>query len=83
MYFLLAGMHQRFHLLSYGLAVVLVFIGVKMLIVDFYKIPVSWSLIFTVLVLASTMVLSLMMPSKGTGTGAYPFGAKKRGQDKR
>ncbi len=82
MYFLLAGMHERFHLLSYGLAVVLVFIGVKMLIVDFYKIPVSWSLVFTVLVLASTMVLSLMMPPRGTGPGAYPFGAKKRGQDK-
>ncbi len=44
MYFLLAGMHERFHLLSYGLAVVLVLIGVKMLLVDLYKIPVEWSL---------------------------------------
>ena len=34
MYFLLAGMHERFHLLSYGLAIVLVFIGAKMLLID-------------------------------------------------
>ena len=37
-------MHERFHLLSYGLAIVLVFIGTKMLLIDVYKIPVSWSL---------------------------------------
>ena len=41
MYFLLAGMHERFHLLTYGLAIVLVFIGAKMLLIDVYKIPVS------------------------------------------
>ncbi|HEX5638784.1 MAG TPA: TerC family protein, partial [Burkholderiaceae bacterium] len=40
MYFLLAGMHERFHLLSYGLAIVLAFIGTKMLLLDVYKIPV-------------------------------------------
>ena len=57
MYFLLAGMHERFHLLSYGLAVVLVFIGAKMLLVDLYKIPVHWSLVITVVVLAASMVL--------------------------
>ena len=39
LYFLLADMADRFHLLAYGLALVLIFIGVKMLIVDFYKIP--------------------------------------------
>jgi tellurite resistance protein TerC len=76
MYFLLAGMHERFHLLSYGLAIVLVFIGGKMLLVDLYKIPVSWSLVFTVLVLASTMVLSLMVPPRGSSGGAYPFRSK-------
>jgi tellurite resistance protein TerC len=70
-------MHERFHLLSYGLAVVLVFIGAKMLMVDLYKIPVGWSLGFTVLVLASTMVLSLMIAPRGTGGGAYPFRARK------
>jgi len=64
MYFLLAGMHERFHLLSYGLAIVLVFIGTKMLLLDIFKIPVSWSLGFTVLVLALTMILSLKIPPR-------------------
>ncbi|MDO9453645.1 MAG: TerC family protein [Stagnimonas sp.] len=77
MYFLLAGAHERFHLLSYGLALVLVFIGVKMLIVDFYKIPVVWSLSVTVSILAITMLLSLYLPPRGKGGSAYPFPPKQ------
>ncbi len=83
MYFLLAGMHERFHLLSYGLAIVLVFIGFKMLLIDVYKIPVAWSLGVTVAVLAATMLLSLKVPPAGTAGGAYPFRAKKQGRDVR
>jgi len=78
MYFLLANMHERFHLLSYGLAIVLVFIGAKMLLIDVYKIPVVYSLGFTAVTLAVTMILSLKIPPKGTPGGAYPFGAKKQ-----
>jgi tellurite resistance protein TerC len=79
MYFLLAGMHERFHLLSYGLAIVLVFIGTKMLLIDIYKIPIAWSLLVTVTVLVATMVLSLKIPAKpGKGGGAYPFPSRKR-----
>jgi tellurite resistance protein TerC len=78
MYFLLANMHERFHLLSYGLAIVLVFIGVKMLLIDIYKIPVVYSLGFTAVTLAVTMILSLKIPPKGTPGGAYPFGSKKQ-----
>jgi tellurite resistance protein TerC len=82
MYFLLAGMHERFHLLSYGLAIVLVFIGIKMLLLDVYKIPVAWSLVFTVVTLAVTMLLSLKIPAKpGAGGGAYPFASRKRHAD--
>ncbi len=77
MYFLLAGMHERFHLLSYGLAIVLVFIGAKMLLIDVYKIPVALSLAVTAAVLAATMLLSLRIPASGKGGGAYPFRAKK------
>jgi tellurite resistance protein TerC len=77
MYFLLAGMHERFHLLSYGLAIVLVFIGTKMLLIDVYKIPVAISLGVTVVVLAVTMILSLKIPPKGKTGTAYPFAAKK------
>jgi tellurite resistance protein TerC len=82
MYFLLAGMHERFHLLSYGLAVVLVFIGAKMLLLDVYKIPVVWSLGVTVVVLAATMALSLKVPPKGATAGAYPFPAKRRADER-
>jgi tellurite resistance protein TerC len=64
MYFLLAGAASKFHLLTYGLAVILVFIGTKMLIVDFYKIPVLASLGAVVLILAVTMVASLMTQPK-------------------
>ena len=78
MYFLLANMHERFHLLSYGLAIVLVFIGVKMLLIDIYKIPVVYSLGFTAVTLAVTMILSLKIPPKGTPGSAYPFGSKKQ-----
>ncbi|OVZ63723.1 hypothetical protein CDO44_03435 [Pigmentiphaga sp. NML080357] len=78
MYFLLAGMQERFHLLPYGLALVLVLIGVKMLLIDLYHIPVLWSLAATGLILATTMVLSLRIPPKdAAGTGsAYPFRSK-------
>jgi tellurite resistance protein TerC len=79
MYFLLAGMHHRFHLLTYGLALVLVLIGTKMLLLDVYKIPVAWSLTATVTVLAVTMVMSLLIPPRGAAPrGAFPFPAKRQ-----
>ncbi len=64
MFFLLAGMADRFHLLPYGLAVVLVFIGSKMLLIDVYKIPVLWSLGVVAVILAATVALSLARPHK-------------------
>jgi tellurite resistance protein TerC len=83
MYFLLAGLHDKFHLLTYGLAIVLILIGTKMLLVDVYHIPVAWSLAATVTVLAATMVLSLYVPARGYPGGAYPFKAKhEKGGDK-
>jgi tellurite resistance protein TerC len=81
MYFLLAGMHERFHLLSYGLALVLVFIGTKMLLIDLYKIPIVWSLVVTVSILAIAMIASLMTPASGATGSAYPFGARKKSDD--
>ncbi|MFO7303594.1 MAG: TerC family protein [Acidobacteriota bacterium] len=80
MYFLLAGVHERFHLLSYGLAIVLVFIGAKMLLAGVYHVPVAYSLGVTLLILGVTMGLSLMIPAKGPVTTAYPFGAKEDGR---
>ncbi len=64
LYFLLAGMAEKFHLLAYGLALVLIFIGVKMLIVDFYKIPVALSLGVVAALIASAMVFSLLIKPK-------------------
>lgn len=64
MYFMLAGMADRFHLLKYGLAMVLVFVGVKMLIVDFYKIPIGLSLGIVGLIIATFMFASLWVTRK-------------------
>jgi tellurite resistance protein TerC len=70
LYFLLADMADRFHLLSYGLALVLMFVGVKMLIVDFYKIPVFASLGVVVLILALAVIASLKIPKRDKGAPA-------------
>lgn len=59
MYFLLADLNGRFHLLKYGLALVLVFVGVKMLIVDFYKVPIGLALGIVAVILASSVAASL------------------------
>ncbi len=72
MYFLLAAMAARFHLLSYGLAVILVFIGSKMMLIDIIKIPVLASLGVVVGILAITMIWSVKTapaigPSKTAG----------------
>jgi tellurite resistance protein TerC len=64
MYFLLAAVAAKFHLLSYGLAVILVFIGTKMMLIDIFKIPVGISLGVVVAILAVTMVLSLRSAPK-------------------
>jgi tellurite resistance protein TerC len=58
LYFLLANVMDKFQYLKFGLSAVLVFIGVKMVIVDFYKIPIGISLgvvagILTISILAS------------------------------
>ena len=54
-----ADLADRFHLLAYGLALVLMFIGTKMLIVDLYKIPVAVSLGVVAATIGTAMVLSL------------------------
>mgnify|MGYP003615466618 FL=1 len=58
MFFLLQAAASRFHLLNYGLAVILVFIGSKMVLIDVFKIPVAVSLGVVIGILAITMVWS-------------------------
>ena len=64
LYFALSGIVHRFWLLSYGLAVVLVFVGVKMMLIDFYKIPIEWSLLFIATIITASVILSLQFKNK-------------------
>src|SRR5262245_28183081 len=62
MYFMLAGAIDRFHLLKYGLSVVLIFVGLKMIWLDNLfggKFPISYSLGFIAIVLLTSIVASL------------------------
>jgi tellurite resistance protein TerC len=60
LYFLLAGMMDKFYYLKPGLALILFFIGIKMVISDFYEIPITISLVVIFAVLAAAMVLSFV-----------------------
>lgn len=64
MFFLLAGAAERFHLLSYGLAAVLLFIGTKMLIAEIYKIPIGIALGVVALLIGASIVASLRIPPR-------------------
>jgi len=67
LYFLLAKMIDRFHRLKTGLAVVLAFVGVKMCIAEWIKIPVQYSLLVIAAVLAGSVVASLAWPAEQDG----------------
>ena len=69
MYFLLAGMADRFSLLKYGLAAVLVFIGVKMILIDIYKIPIGFSLAVVATFIGISIWLSLHKEKRGQEGG--------------
>lgn len=64
MYFLLADAADRFSLLKYGLAMVLMFIGVKMMLIDIYKIPVGFSLAVVAVILGASIAMSLRRSTK-------------------
>jgi len=72
LYFVLAGMMNRFHHLGTGLALILIFIGAKMAFVDFVPIPTLVSLAVIVAVLAGSIVLSLLRPPDGDAGAASP-----------
>ena len=64
LYFLLADMADRFHLLKYGLALVLVFVGGKMLVAPWFHMPVQWSLSIVGLILLISVILSLSLSNR-------------------
>jgi tellurite resistance protein TerC len=77
MFFLLAGVMDKFHLLKYGLAVILTFVGVKMVGAPWFHIPIGISLGVIVAVLAVAVILSLIIPAKAIqieGTTGSIFG---------
>jgi tellurite resistance protein TerC len=67
LYFLLGGIIDKFLYLKVGLAFVLGFVGVKMLIVDFYKIPIAVSLAAIVTILGGSIVASLAASRRSAG----------------
>jgi tellurite resistance protein TerC len=68
LYFLLADMAERFHLLKYGLAIVLVFIGSKMVLMPWLHMPVEWSLAVVGGVILGSVLLSLLISRKENRT---------------
>jgi tellurite resistance protein TerC len=68
LYFLLADVIHRFHYLKIGLSVVLVFVGLKMLAVDVYKVPIGLSLAIIALVLGAATIASWLWPRTSTAT---------------
>jgi len=60
LYFLLSNLAARFYLLKYGIALILVFIGVKMLIDPWFPIPILFALSVVITILATTAILSLI-----------------------
>jgi len=68
MYFALAGLMEIFHLLHYGLAVILIFIGGKMLVSHYYPIKTEYALAAVAAVLTISILASLLFPKRNTGT---------------
>lgn len=64
LYFALAGMMRLFHYLHYGLALILVLVGAKMLLSDVYDVPREWTLLAVAGVLSISIALSLLFPDR-------------------
>lgn len=71
LYFVLSGVISKFHLLKYGLALVLSFVGVKMLLSEHYPLSIGWSLGVVASVLVGSVLLSLVIkpPARSHGSG--------------
>jgi tellurite resistance protein TerC len=76
MYFLLKELADRFHLLHYGLAIILVFIGVKMLIIEWYKVPIGIALAVVGLILATSVLASWFSPRSGKAEPSPASGSR-------
>src|SRR5688500_16639468 len=79
-YFLLASILERFRYLSVGIGLVLVFVGAKMLVSDFYHVPIGLSLAVVVILLAGSVIASLLFPRPVAPELAEP-GAEEPGTE--
>jgi tellurite resistance protein TerC len=70
MFFLLAGVMHRFHYLKTGLALVLAFVGTKMLVNGFFPIPIVVSLAVVAALIGSSIALSLLLPPRSSHSSA-------------
>ncbi|HEY7410928.1 MAG TPA: TerC family protein [Vicinamibacteria bacterium] len=76
LYFMLRGAIDKFHMLRYGLGIVLIFVGLKMTVLNRLfegHFPISWSLLIIVGVIGVSVGLSLLFPRKPHGEGGPPF----------
>ncbi|MGZ8471487.1 MAG: TerC family protein, partial [Gemmatirosa sp.] len=64
LFFLLSGVIEKFHFLRFGLAAVLAFVGIKMLVSGYFPIPIALSLGVIALLLGGSVVASLMFPQR-------------------
>ena len=67
LFFSISGLMRLFHLLHYGLAAILSFVGVKMMIADFFHVPVGISLLIIASILAASIISSVVWPEKEEG----------------
>jgi len=72
LYFALAGVMRLFHHLHYGLSVILVFVGIKMILSDIYKVPIGISLGAVGLIIAVSIAASLVWPKRAVAPGDPP-----------
>jgi tellurite resistance protein TerC len=64
MYFALAGMIEMFHYLHYGLSLILIFVGTKMLVSHYYEIPTEIALSIVAGILLMSVLASKLLPQK-------------------
>ncbi|MHB8137751.1 MAG: TerC family protein [Smithellaceae bacterium] len=72
LFFAISGLMKLFHLLHYGLAAILTFVGVKMLIEDYFHVPVAASLLVIISILAVSIVSSVIWPDPKNEEGEVP-----------
>jgi tellurite resistance protein TerC len=74
LYFLLEGLVHRFRFLKPGIALVLIFVGIKMLLSEVYHVPVELSLLVISVILGVSVVASLLLPARSAEPGEEPAG---------